>query len=96
MHGRTITAAAIVAIAAGALLPALAYAQTADYPSRQIRLVVPYAPRGIADLLGRVVAAPLGVLYNRPLVIENRSGSGGHIGAEAVRSEEHTSELQSH
>lgn len=44
----------------GAAFPSVARAQAADYPSRQIRLVVPYAPGGIADLLGRVVAQPLG------------------------------------
>ncbi len=66
------------------LYSALAPAQTADYPSRQIRLVVPYAPGGIADILGRVVAQPLGALYGRSLVVENRSGSAGHVGAEVV------------
>ncbi len=69
---------------AAAMLPALAQAQPADYPSRPLRLVVPYAPGGIADLLGRVVAQPLGAMYGRALVVENRSGSGGHIGADAV------------
>ena len=71
-------------LAAAALLPAVALAQPADYPSRPIRLVVPYAPGGIADLLGRVIAQPLGAMYGRALVVENRSGSAGHIGADAV------------
>ncbi len=73
-----------IGLMTGAWLPLLVQAQPADYPARPIRLVVPYAPGGIADLLGRVIAQPLGVLYNRPLIIENRSGSGGHVGAEAV------------
>ena len=64
--------------AGGDTASALAAAQPADYPSKPIRLVVPYAPGGIADLLGRVVAQPLGTLYGRALVVENRSGSGGH------------------
>lgn len=71
-------------LAAAVLLPAVARAQPADYPSRPIRLVVPYAPGGIADLLGRVIAQPLGAMYGRALVVENRSGSAGHIGADAV------------
>jgi tripartite-type tricarboxylate transporter receptor subunit TctC len=71
-------------LAAAVFLPTTAWAQPADYPSKPIRLVVPYAPGGIADLLGRVVAQPLGALYGRALVVENRSGSGGHIGADAV------------
>jgi tripartite-type tricarboxylate transporter receptor subunit TctC len=66
------------------LLPTLACAQPADFPSRPIRLVVPYAPGGIADILGRVIAQPLGAMYGRALVVENRSGSAGHVGAEAV------------
>ena len=71
-------------LAAVALLPALAAAQPADFPSRPVRIVVPYAPGGIADILARVIAQPLGTLYGRAPVVENRSGSGGHVGAEAV------------
>jgi tripartite-type tricarboxylate transporter receptor subunit TctC len=71
-------------LTAAVLLPSVALAQPADYPSRPIRLVVPYAPGGIADLLGRVIAQPLGAMYGRALVVENRSGSAGHIGADAV------------
>lgn len=59
-------------------------AQPSDYPSRQIRLIVPYAPGGIADLLSRGLAQSLSVAYARPVVVENRSGSGGHVGAEAM------------
>jgi tripartite-type tricarboxylate transporter receptor subunit TctC len=73
-----------VLLAAATLLPAAALAQTADYPSRALRLVVPYPPGGIADILGRVVAQPLGNLYGRPIVVENKTGSGGHVGAEGV------------
>jgi tripartite-type tricarboxylate transporter receptor subunit TctC len=72
-----------------ALLVVSAYAgsagaQTGDYPARQIRLVVPYPPGGIADLLGRVIAQSLAAGYARPVVVENRTGSGGHVGAEVV------------
>lgn len=74
----------LVLTTVGASFSAIALAQMAAYPSRQIRLVVPYAPGGIADILGRVVAQPLGAMYGRPLVVENRSGLGGHIGAELV------------
>jgi tripartite-type tricarboxylate transporter receptor subunit TctC len=61
-----------------------AVAQTGDFPSRQMRLVVPYAPGGIADVLGRIIAQPLGTAYGRQVVVENRPGSGGHIGGEVV------------
>lgn len=59
-------------------------AQSTDYPARQIRLIVPYPPGGIADLLGRVIAQSLAAGYARPVVVENRTGSGGHVGAEVV------------
>jgi tripartite-type tricarboxylate transporter receptor subunit TctC len=71
-------------VAATALCPVAAAAQAPDFPSRPLRMVVPYAPGGIADILGRVVAQPLGAMYGRPVVVENRSGLGGHIGAEQV------------
>jgi tripartite-type tricarboxylate transporter receptor subunit TctC len=65
------------------LLPAAAPAQ-ADFPQRPVRLVVPYAPGGIADLLGRLVADKLGAAYKQPVIVENRPGAGGHVGAEQV------------
>lgn len=67
-----------------ALLPAIANSQATDYPSRPIRFIVPYPAGGIADLLGRVIAPPLSAGYGRPVVVENRTGSAGHVGAEVV------------
>jgi len=72
-------AAALACMAAGG-----AAAQTGDFPSRQIRLIVPYAPGGIADILGRILAQPLGAAYGRQVVVDNRPGSGGHIGGDLV------------
>jgi tripartite-type tricarboxylate transporter receptor subunit TctC len=59
-----------------------AAAQGEPYPSRPIRLVVPYAAGGIADLLGRLMAEKLGALHKQTVVIENRPGAGGHVGGE--------------
>ena len=58
------------------------FAQTSSYPSKPIRLIVPFAPGGVADLLSRVIAQRLGPLYNQQIVVDNRPGSGGHIGAD--------------
>jgi len=69
---------------AALLAPGLASAQAADYPSRAIRIVVPYNAGGIADLLARMVAPKLSEKYGQPVVIENRAGAGGHIGADIV------------
>ena len=55
-----------------------------EYPSRTIRLVVPFPPGGTTDIVARMIAERLGAATGRPLVIENRPGAGGAIGAEAV------------
>ena len=64
---------------AGAVSPALA--QT--YPARPVTIVVPYAPGGASDVLGRLIAQPLESLGQR-FIIENRPGAGTVIGAQAV------------
>jgi tripartite-type tricarboxylate transporter receptor subunit TctC len=58
------------------------FAQPAGYPARPIRLIVPYAPGGVADLMSRIIAQRLGPFYNQQVIIENRPGSGGHVGAD--------------
>jgi tripartite-type tricarboxylate transporter receptor subunit TctC len=73
-------ALALVLLAAAAS----ALAQAASYPSRPIKLVVPYSAGGIADLLARIVADKLTVRYGQPVVIDNRPGAGGHLGGELV------------
>jgi tripartite-type tricarboxylate transporter receptor subunit TctC len=54
------------------------------YPSRSIRLVVPYAAGGGTDFFARVVSTPMGETLGRTIVIENRAGAGTNIGAEVV------------
>jgi tripartite-type tricarboxylate transporter receptor subunit TctC len=71
-----------VALAAGLALPAAA--QVDPFPSKPIRLVVPYAPGGIADLLGRLIADKLAPVVRQSVVVENRPGAGGHVGGEQV------------
>lgn len=55
-----------------------------NYPSQPVRLVVPYAAGGPADLLARMVGERLAQRLGQPVVIENKGGSGGHLGAEQV------------
>ena len=74
---------AVLASIAAALLPGGAQAQ-ADWPSKPIRIVVPYAPGGSADTLGRAIGRHLSEAFKQTVVIENRAGAGGTIGSQLV------------
>lgn len=71
-----------------AMLGLCAFSQAAvaqgSYPSQPVKLVVPYAAGGPADLLARSVSERLAQRLGQPVVIENKGGSGGHLGAEQV------------
>ena len=67
----------------GGLLAA-APASAQSFPSRPIRLVVPFPPGGGVDAVGRILAEPLGVALGQPVVVENRAGAGGAIGVDSV------------
>ena len=65
-------------------LPAAAWAQAAPWPQRPITLIVPYPPGGSSDNVARPIQAPLSAALGQNIVIENRGGAGGSIGAAAV------------
>lgn len=71
-------------VAAAALALAAGLAQAADFPSKPIRVIVPFPAGGTADILPRLLADKLRTRFPQGVVVENRTGAGGNIGAEFV------------
>jgi tripartite-type tricarboxylate transporter receptor subunit TctC len=61
-----------------------ASAAAQGYPSKPIRLVVPYPPGGPLDIMARAIGQKLTEAWSQPVVVDNRAGAGGNIGAELV------------
>jgi tripartite-type tricarboxylate transporter receptor subunit TctC len=79
---RSVVRIALTLAALAAL--ALVHAASAQYPSKPIRYIVAFPPGGIADITARVISPKLAEALGQPVVIEQRVGAGGNIGAEAV------------
>ncbi|HVG05929.1 MAG TPA: tripartite tricarboxylate transporter substrate binding protein [Burkholderiaceae bacterium] len=72
---------AIAAVVAVAAAPAIAQAPASNWPNKPIRYIVPFAPGGTTDILARVIGERLGAALGQPIVVENKPGQGGSIGA---------------
>jgi len=72
------------ALALGALTPLAAIAQTADWPSQPVRLIVPFSAGGPTDIPARLIAEEMSKVLPNRIVVENRTGSGIIIGTEVV------------
>ena len=69
---------------AAIILVANPAAAQSTWPARPVKIVVPFAPGGTTDILARAIAPELSKTFGQPFVVENRSGAGGNIGADAV------------
>ncbi len=80
MNGKLATAGTIAAIATALLIGAAATARADDYPSRPITMIVPLAPGGSTDTLGRIIAQAMRPTLGQTVVVENTAGAAGTIG----------------
>ena len=76
--------AGVVPLTVTAWIAAMAGAWAADYPTKPLRLIVPFPPGGTTDVLARLVAPKMHEALKQPVVIDNRSGASGMIGGEAI------------
>ena len=66
------------------LVPGAVHAQADNWPSRQIRIVVPFPAGGATDIAARLIAERMGASWKQPVVVENRAGAGGNVGSDVV------------
>ena len=73
----------VLACAGLSLIPAALRAQ-AGWPTRPVRIVVPFAPGGTTDILARALAPELGKAFGQTFIVDNKPGAGGNLGADQI------------
>ncbi len=79
-HRRSLLATAAVGCAL--LLTSFAHAETAPYPNKPVKIIVPFAPGGGSDFMARLLTRQLTEKLGQPVIVENRPGAGGNLGAD--------------
>ena len=79
-YRRTLVQAIAAALALG-VAPSIAQTPASNWPNKPIRYIVPFAPGGTTDILARTIGERLGAALGQPIVVENKPGQGGSIGA---------------
>ena len=64
--------------------PAMAQTSGSGYPNKVIKLQIPFAPGGTTDIIGRVISDPMGKVLGHPVIVENKAGGGGVVGATEI------------
>ena len=78
------TRRAVLALLGAGALAAAWPAAAEQYPSRPIKLVAPFAAGGVADVMARLIGDKLSKSLGQPVIVENRPGAGGNVGADVV------------
>ena len=84
MRSATVLSALVLLLISGSAAAQVDADRVGAYPSRPIRLVVPYAAGGVSDIMGRVLGQKMAELLGQPIVVDNRGGAGGTLGTEIV------------
>jgi tripartite-type tricarboxylate transporter receptor subunit TctC len=75
----------LLVLAAGVLAAcAASFAAAQEWPTKPVRMIIPYPPGGATDILGRLISAKLSPLIGQPVVVENKTGASGNIGFDYV------------
>ena len=81
---KRLSLSALIALVALPIATSVVQAQPAAYPDKPIRMIVTFAAGGASDIVARVVGEQLGKKLGQPVIVDNRPGAGGNVGADLV------------